>query len=207
MVGKFLVLEGVDGCGKSTQAARLVKGIEASGNSVLHVREPGSTPLGESLRRIILDPNRPAWNPTTEALLFFACRKELLQGVIQPALLEGRHVVCERFTPSTFAYQGQTSESAKAVLRLEETVIPPDWQPDRVLIFDIPAAEALARAQSRGVADGIEQRGLQFLEKVREGFLGYAALHPERCSVLSVNGDSVEEVGDKVLKLLEGFWA
>jgi dTMP kinase len=207
MVGHFLVFEGVDGCGKSTQASRLVRRLEGRGSAPLHVREPGSTQLGEALREILLNPDRPPWSPITEALLFFASRKELLEEVIQPALKEGRDVVCERFTPSTFAYQGQTPESSQAVILLEDAVIPLEWQPRRVLILDLPAQEAVDRIQKRGEADGMEKRGLAFQSQVREGFLSYAELHPDRCTVIPVSGSDADQVESLVQAALEGLWA
>lgn len=207
MVAHFLVFEGVDGCGKSTQASRLVRWLERRGGDPLHVREPGSTHLGEALREILLDPDRPPWSPITEALLFFASRKELLEEVIQPALQEGRDVVCERFTPSTFAYQGQTPESSQAVILLEDAVIPKEWQPNCVLILDLPAQEAVDRTQKRGEADGMEKRGLAFQGQVRAGFLGYAELHPDRCAVIPVSGFDADQVETQVQAALEGFWA
>ena len=206
MAGHFLVFEGVDGCGKSTQASRLVRWLEGRGSAPLHVREPGSTQLGEALREILLNPDRPPWSPITEALLFFASRKALLEEVIQPALKQGRDVVCERFTPSTFAYQGQTPESSQAVILLEDAVIPMEWQPRRVLILDLPAQEAVDRIQKRGEADGMEKRGLAFQSQVREGFLSYAELHPDRCTVIPVSGSDADQVESLVQAALEGLW-
>jgi thymidylate kinase len=104
-LGLFVVLDGVDGCGKSTQALRLAERLTTLGGpSPLHLREPGSTRVGEALRALLLDPDSTI-GPTSETLLFASARAQMLEELVQPALEEGRHVVCERFNPSTFAYQ------------------------------------------------------------------------------------------------------
>src|SRR5262245_33797398 len=104
--GRFYVLDGVDGCGKSTQAARLVRALGArAGRMPLHLREPGSTAAGERIRALLLDPG-PELDPAAQVLLFAAARREMLEECVRPALAAGRAVVCERFHPSTFAYQG-----------------------------------------------------------------------------------------------------
>lgn len=190
--GRFWVIEGVDGSGKSTQAARLAETLRRAGGTPLAVREPGATPLGERLRVLLLDRARApeAWSPRAEALLFFAARVELLQRVIGPARASGRDVICERFTPSTLAYQGQDPADAEFVLELERACVPPAWQPDRVLILDLAPEESYRRvlAGARGAPDAIEARGLEFQQRVRAGYLRYAAAHAERCAVLRVDG-------------------
>ena len=148
MRGKFLVFEGMDGCGKTTQAQLLVAWLESKGRSPLHIREPGTTPAGERFRNLLLDPTREPWDPATEALLFFASRRELLLQEIQPALEAGKDVICERFTPSTLAYQGTSPELAEFVLALDQIVVPEELQPDHVLILDLEPEEALRTYQA-----------------------------------------------------------
>jgi len=173
--GRFFVLDGIDGCGKSTQAARLVETLEEAGRRPLHVREPGSTPLGERLRALLLDPELEA-GVGAEALLFTAARRELLERVIAPALDEGRDVVCERFHPATFAYQACAGELGED----EVLALLHGWAgepaPDRVVLLELAPAEA---ARRRGPAtDRIEARGLAFQERVAAGFRRYAERVP-----------------------------
>ncbi len=202
MGGHFVVLEGPDGSGKSTQAERLVARWRAEGRDPLHLREPGTTPVGERLRALLLAPDREAWDPRTEALMFFTARNELLRAEVAPALAAGRDVVCERFTPSTLAYQGQSEETERFVLALDELVVAPELRPDCVLILDVEPSLGLARATGRGAADGFEARGAAFQERVRRGYLRYAEARPERSRVIRVDGLGLEEVEARVAAAL-----
>ncbi len=202
MAAHFLVFEGPDGCGKSTQAERLVARLEAAGRRPLHLREPGTTPIGERLRELLLAPERESWDPRTEALMFFAARSELLRAEVAPALAAGRDVICERFTPSTLAYQGQTPELEAFVLQLDELVVGKELRPDRVLILDLDGHESLARASGRGAADGFEARGVEFQERVRRGYLRYAEARPERSRVIPVGGLDPDQVEAEVAAAL-----
>ncbi len=172
----FVVLDGIDGCGKSTQAERLAARLRhATRRGVRHLREPGSTAVGEALRAILLGRE---YHPTAsvEALLFAASRAQLLHEVVAPALLGGEHVVCERFHPSTFAYQavgGALDE--RRVLELLH-VWAGDPRPDLVLWLDLSADAA---ARRRGVdRDRIEDRGIEFQRGVARGYARYAELAP-----------------------------
>ncbi len=204
MRGRFLVLEGVDGSGKSTQAKLLRSWLRERGRDPLHLREPGTTALGERLRAILLDPRRPEMGTRAEALLFFAARSELLRQVVEPALTAGRDVICERFTPSTLAYQGHGAEG-DFVLALDALVVPPEFQPDLVLILDLEAEESLRRARARGTADGFESRGLAFLEGVREGYRRYARARPDRARLIPVGGLDVEAVASRVVAAVQAL--
>jgi len=177
MRGRFWVFEGMDGSGKSTQAERLVTWLRERGTEPLHVREPGTTALGEQLRGLLLDPDRPRAGAQAEALLFFAARVELLREEIGPALAAGRDVVCDRFTPSTLAYQGQTAEDAALILELDRLLVAEDLQPDAVFVLDLEPAEAFARVAA-GALDGFERRGVAFQEQVRAGYLRYLEARP-----------------------------
>jgi dTMP kinase len=170
--GRFLVLDGIDGCGKSTQAERLARALSARGASaVRHLREPGSTALGEGLRELLLA-RELAIFPRAETLLFAAARAQMLEELVQPALARGEHVVCERFHPSTFAYQavaGGLSEDEVLALLATWAGAP---QPDLVVWLDLPLEQALAR---RGAAsDRIERRDLDFQRAVARGYARYA---------------------------------
>lgn len=199
--GRFVVLDGVDGCGKSTQAELLVERLEGQGESVLHLREPGGSSLGEALRGLLLSRQ---YDPRAEVetLLFAAARRQLLDELVAPALREGRHVVCERFHPSTFAYQavagGLPEDEVLGLLRT--------WSnrpaPDLVLVLDLPTEAALAR---RGAAsDRIEDKGQSFLERVAGGYRRYVELGGDPATRLVSGEGTREEVGARVWQEVQG---
>jgi dTMP kinase len=204
MTSAFWVLEGMDGCGKTTQAELLVAALTAAGHNPLHLREPGSTGLGEGLRAMLLDSQREDWDPRSEALLFFAARNQLLHEEVAPALAAGRDVVCERFTPSTLAYQGQTAELRQWVLDLDRLVVSKVQRPQCVFILDLAAEVSFARVGGEaGEAghDSFESRGLSFQERVREGYLAYANAFPESSQVIPVAEKSIEDIASEILAL------
>ncbi|MBK7876593.1 MAG: dTMP kinase [Planctomycetes bacterium] len=170
--GLFVVLDGIDGCGKSTQARRLATELERrTGRRTHHLREPGSTSLGESLRALLLSrEHRPT--ARVETLLFAAARAQMLDELVEPALARGEHVVCERFHPSTFAYQavaGGLDEDLVLGLLHGFAGAP---RPDLVLLLDLSVDAASAR---RGAAtDRIEDKGAAFQERVAAGYRRYA---------------------------------
>ncbi|MCZ6596968.1 MAG: dTMP kinase [Planctomycetota bacterium] len=174
--GRFLVLDGVDGCGKTTQAGLLVQSLEReTGKKPLHLREPGSTVVGERIRGILLDPELEL-SASVETLLFAAARRQMLAELVTPALAEGRDVVCERFHPATFAYQAVAGGlDEERVLDLLETWAG-DPVPDLVLVLDVDPATASSRRE--GSPDRIERKGLDFQRAVAEGFRRYAARVP-----------------------------
>ncbi|MBC8406436.1 MAG: dTMP kinase [Planctomycetes bacterium] len=203
MTARFLVLEGVDGSGKTTQANALVAWLRTLGRDPVHFREPGTTPLGERLRKILLEPGRESWHPRSEALLFFAARRELLHCLVQPALQAGRDVVCERFTPSSLAYQGQADADADFILDLDHLVVGPELQPDRVIVLDLPVSESLQRlglrnAKTGKAMDGMEERGSDFLRAVRKGYLRYAAAREQQTALMDVSGMTAEQVQSQI---------
>ena len=199
----FVVLDGIDGCGKTTQATRLAKTLAAeTRRETLHLREPGSTRLGEALRGILLEPGR-VLSPAVEAQLFAAARRQMLDEVVVPALARGAQVVVERFHSSTFAYQGCAGGlGEEAVLDLLERFAGAP-RPDLVLILDLPAEVAAGRRSrdnqrsSKPVSDRIEDTGLEFQRRVAEGFRRYAKLAPN--TVLVDASPPAEEVAEKVL--------
>lgn len=172
----FVVLDGVDGCGKSTQARRLAAALSAErGRPALHVREPGSTPLGERIRELLLSRELEIAAPS-EALLFAAARRALLDQRVAPALAAGQDVVCERFHASTFAYQsvGGGLEPLRVLELLREWAGSP--APDLTVILDLEVTEAALRRGPAG--DRIEDRGLDFQRAVARGYRRYAELDP-----------------------------
>ncbi len=187
-----MVLDGVDGCGKSSQAKRLVARLAAQGRRTLHLREPGGTPLGEALRELLLAKTMDI-GAASEVLLFAAARRALLDQAVEPALASGHMVVCERFGASTFAYQayaGGLDEQLVLTLLGQWAQNP---APDAYVILDLDATQARAR---RGAdRDRIEAKGLEFQRRVRAGFLRYARLDP-RARVVDAreDADQVEEL-------------
>lgn len=193
--GRFVVLDGIDGCGKSTQARRLVEAWTSEGGEPpLHLREPGSTAVGERLRALLLDPELEL-SAEVETLLFAAARRAMLDELVEPALAAGRDVVCERFHASTFAYQaagGGVAESELLEL-LERWADSP--RPDLVILLDLSVEESLGRRS--GARDRIEARGEPFHVRVAEGYRRYARL-ASRVRVVDGRG-SVDEVAARVL--------
>lgn len=185
----FVVLDGVDGCGKSTQARRLVEALtRESAAPPLHVREPGSTQVGEALRKILLSREHAHLTPRVETLLFAAARAQTLAELVAPALAAGRHVVCERFHPSTFAYQavaGGLPEELVLDLLVNWAGTP---RPDLEIVLDVAPESAAAR---RGRAsDRIEDKGLEFQRRVASGYRRYKELVP---ATIVVDGARAEE--------------
>ncbi|MEO0650510.1 MAG: dTMP kinase [Planctomycetota bacterium] len=193
--GLFVVLDGIDGCGKSTQAARLA---EALGPATLHLREPGSTFLGEALRGLLLDPASRI-DSGAETLLFAAARRQMLDEVVAPALEAGRDVVCERFNPSTFAYQavaGALDEEAVLDLLAGWCTSP---APDLELLLTLDVDVAFARRGSD--RDRIEQRGRDYQARVAEGYARYAERLPRARAIPA--GAGADEVAAAVRAAVE----
>lgn len=194
--GTFISLEGIDGCGKSTQATLLAERLEAAGHEVVRLREPGGTAIGEKIRKILLDPESGAMADECELLLYEASRAQLVREVIAPALARGAVVVCDRYLDSTYAYQaGGRGLDASLVSRCNELgscgVLP-----DRTLVLDLGCEDALARATAGG-ADRLEQEGMRFQERVRAAYLRLAKAEPARVRVVDASG-SVEDVAGRV---------
>ncbi len=168
----YVALDGPDGCGKSSQSQALCEWLRASGREVLHVREPGSTPVGEALRNLLLAPATGSLQVVSEVLLFSAARAELVHNVIAPALAAGRFVVAERCYLSTLVYQVLAMDSpfdAAAFFDLTRRVHGA-CLPDAIYVLDVPPAVGRSRRRSRS-DDRIEARGPAYEAKVRDGFL------------------------------------
>ena len=184
--GHFVTFEGIDGAGKSTQIAFVDHWLRARGVDVLLTREPGGTPIGESLREMIL--HRPM-QPRTETLLMFAARCEHVLAVIEPALAGGRWVLCDRFTDATYAYQSGGRGIAEADVAALQAWVHPALRPDLTLLFDLEpaiAAERLARAQR---SDRFEAEQHDFFTRVREHYLVRARAEPQRFFVVDTSQD------------------
>lgn len=200
MRGRFITFEGIDGAGKSTQHAWLVEYLRAQGRDVVATREPGGTPLGEKLRALLL---AEPMHLETEALLMFAARREHIAEVIEPALLRGAWVVCDRFVDASFAYQGGGRGLAWEKLEQLSAWTLGKLQPDLTFIFDAPVAVAQERlnkaSASSGVArDRFEQEQAAFFERVRAAYLRIAAENPLRVKL--IDATQPVELINKLLK-------
>lgn len=185
MRGKFITLEGIDGAGKSTHLAWLIGTLKTKGKEVVATREPGGTPLGETLREIVL--SRPM-HLETEALLMFAARREHLDKLIVPSLEAGKWVVSDRFTDATYAYQGGGRGLATEKIAALERWVHPDLQPDLTLLFDLDPHIALERLAKTGVGpDRFEREQEQFFAAVRACYLERAQKDGERIRIIDAS--------------------
>ena len=178
--GVFVTLEGIDGAGKSTQFAALVDALRAAGRDVVATREPGGTPLGERIRELLL---HEAMAASTEALLMFAARQEHVLRVIEPALLRGSDVVCDRFSDASLAYQGAGKGIPIDRLQALAHWVHPGLRPDLCVLLALPPEVAARRLYGRD-ADRFEREPLAFFERVRAQYLALAAAEPQRWVVV-----------------------
>jgi len=192
-VALFVTFEGLDGSGKSTHLERVARALAERGVAHATTREPGGTELGSAIRKVFLDRRFRQVDGTVELLLVFASRRQHLLEVIDPALAAGRHVLCDRFTDSTYAYQGAgRGVPFETIARVDELATG-GRRPDLTLLFDLPAAQARRRGRSgvrrrSGGVDRLDAETLEFYEKVRGGFLALAAREPERFRVIDSSG-------------------
>jgi dTMP kinase len=190
MNGRFITLEGGEGAGKSTQVKRLAAALGQKGITVLTTREPGGSPGAEEIRGLLVNGAPGRWDALTETLLVYAARADHVKCTIGPALLAGQWVVCDRFTDSTYAYQGAGRGLARETIRRIDSVVLDDFTPDFTLILDLDVETGLARAGKRGAAESrFENFGRDFHERLRQGFLDIARRNPDRCLVIDAAQD------------------
>ena len=201
--GKFISFEGIDGCGKSTQAKILSDELTTHGKKVLLTREPGGSKGAEEIRNLLLTGETDRWSAETEILLFTAARRDHLERTILPALENGSTVICDRFSDSTRVYQGVTRGDLRDVVdQLDKTMIP--RQPDITVLVDLDPKIGLARALRRSDNEArFEDFGLEMQIKLREGFLTLANEFPKRFIVVDGNRNESEVARDISKLLLE----
>lgn len=202
--GRFIVLDGIDGCGKSTQASRLTQRLRAMGRRVLHVRDPGATPVGEGIRRLLLDPATGEMEPMAEMLLYQAARAQLARAVIAPALIAGEDVVCERWHSSTEAYQGAAGGVDGAAVRTCSALATGGCEPDRAVLLDLPVADAAARLT--GEPDRIEARGPHYRALVAAAFRAIQEGDPKRWRRVAADR-AIDQVEEALWRAVEDLFA
>ena len=202
--GRFITFEGGEGCGKSTQVARLKAALEAEGLEVVLVREPGGTWLSEQIRRLIKDQDEDAPCDRAELLLFLAARAQLVRNVVRPALESGKWVVSDRFSDSTLAYQGYGRGLPLDVIRMANDFACDALAPDLTILMDVSPETSRARRSKReratnARADRIEREGAELHARIRRGFDELAAAEPSRIVKIDANG-SPDDVWEEIWK-------
>jgi dTMP kinase len=195
----FLTFEGMEGCGKSTQAQRLCAGLS---RETLLTCEPGGTPLGEAIRELLLEPSRGRMSPVSEALLYLADRAQHVAEVIRPALEAGRTVISDRYVDSTLAYQGYGRGLPMDLLRAVAELATGGLTPDLTVFLDVPVVLGLERVGKRGRHDRLESERLEFHERVRRGYLELIEREPRRWALVNGEG-SEDEVAKRVQEAVE----
>ena len=201
--GKFITLEGAEGAGKSSLMSAISEWLAARGLEVLASREPGGTPVGEVLRDLLLDPKHPI-TPMTELALMFASRAQHIEEIIKPALAKGVWVICDRFTDSSYAYQGSGRGFNLESISAFEALTIDNYAPDLTLLLDIPIELGLQRAAQVGEPDRFERETTEFFQRVRAGFLTRAETE-QRIKVIDASADKTA-VERHALLLIEQLW-
>jgi dTMP kinase len=222
LAGKFIVFDGPDGCGKTTQLKTLITRLEREGITVRRLREPGGTNIGEQIREILLSPKNEGMDVHCEMLLYMSSRAQLVHEQIKPALQAGECVVSDRFASSTVAYQGGGGGLKIAdILRVAEIAVDNTW-PDLTIVFDVDTDIAMERLNplwstrkksddqhalfnDAAVKDRIEQRARDYFVRVRENYLWQAKEWPERYRVVDA-GKSIRDVERQVFKTLQDYF-
>ena len=194
--GMFLSFEGTDGSGKTTQIRRLIERLRQEGCNVLETAEPGGTPIGKQIRKVLLDPSNAEMDPVAELLLYFACRAQNVAQWIRPALEEGQVVVTDRFTDSTLVYQGLGRGLGEDVVRQLHHLACGAIEPELTLYLDIDLETSLSRARDRNEQSQslpetrMDDQAVEFHERVRRGYQVLAAREPHRFAVIDARPDA-----------------
>jgi dTMP kinase len=210
MRGAFISFEGIEGSGKTTQIALLADSLSARGRSVQLTREPGGTPIGDQVRKILLDPANAALDPKAELLLYAAGRAQHLAELIRPALEAGTIVLCDRFSDATLAYQGYGRGLDPDLIGDLDRIVTAGMRPDLTILLDIDAAAGLARARGRNTRNGLEAEArfenevLSFHERVRRGYLDLAQREPGRIRIVDA-APRPEKIHLEVRKIVDGM--
>jgi len=204
-VGKFITFEGGEGTGKSTQTKLLSERLASAGVKSLLTREPGGSPYGEDIRKILLNPAYQERSSLSEALLFYAARDDHLRQTILPALQSGDWVISDRFSDSTRAYQGAAGGVPEDVLATLEAWVVQANKPNLTIILDMLPERGLMRAEARRAneeIDRFEGLDLAFHERLRAGFLRIAKAEPDRCHVLDADRN-IDDISADIWHIIE----
>ncbi len=197
----FITFEGIEGSGKTTQISRLKAWFESQDKSVITTKEPGGTALGQTIRQLILDPGTAFTNPHTELLLFYADRLEHVTSIIQPALDQGKVVLCDRYIDSTWAYQSGGRQISETIITSLNKWIP--LMPDKTILLDIAPEEGLKRAKKRAALDRFEKEELSFHHRIRDTYLQLARQYPDRINLIPIHNKTIEEISQVVISLFD----
>ena len=201
---RFVTIEGIEGVGKSTQAARLSAELRSRGVAHVLTREPGGTPLAERIREVVLRARDEPLPPMAELLLMFAARAVHISNHVQPNLRAGKWVICDRFTDATYAYQGGGRGLQLENIADLESMVQGTLRPDLTILLDAPVEQALARAVSRNAGspeDRFESERAEFFQRVRDVYRARAAAEPERFALIDA-GQSAAEITARILDVL-----
>jgi dTMP kinase len=185
--GLFITVEGGEGVGKSTNIAFIAEQIRSGGYSLVTTREPGGTAIAESIRQLFLQPSAEPMAEMTELLLVFAARAQHIARVIEPALMAGDWVLCDRFTDATYAYQGGGRGLDTQVIAALEQLVQRELRPDITLLLDAPVEIGAARIAARGASDRLEREQQQFFQSVRDCYLQRARVGARRFRIIDAS--------------------
>lgn len=218
--GKFIVIDGPDGCGKSSQVKLLSRYLRKVGYSILVVRDPGSTSISEGIRKILLDPYYNKMTPLTELFLYFASRAQLVDEILKPALKENKVVVSDRFLSSTIVYQGYAGKIGEDNVKEIWRMMTGGFLPDMTIILDVSPEEGFERIKNsrssvsnslkssfikggiKGGLDRMERKALLFHKKVREGFIGLAKSDKKKYQVID-GTQSISDAHKEIIKIVK----
>jgi dTMP kinase len=201
---KFITLEGIEGAGKSTAIEFISKFLQSKNINFITTREPGGTIIAEKIRQIVLGHHPESMHHDTELLLFFAARAQHLNQVIKPALAKGKWVICDRFTDTSYAYQGVGRNIPKERIAILENLIQGTLRPDLTFILDIPPEVGVQRTKSKN-PDRIEAEELGFFRKIRNCYLTMAKENPKRYKVIDA-AKAIDEVERQINAVLEALF-
>ncbi|MBR1825445.1 MAG: dTMP kinase [Alphaproteobacteria bacterium] len=209
MRGKFITLEGGEGCGKSTQLKLLADYLQNKGIEIVQTKEPGSTPEGKILRELLVTGDKDKFDAISECLLYYADRRCNLTKVVWPALEQGKWVISDRYADSTEAYQyyGYDKRVPLETLQNLYQIVAGDFKPDLTIILDIEPETGMRRSFAKAATMAVkelrfESRQLEFHHNLRRGFLEIAEREPERCVVLNADAD-IETIHQKIVEIVE----
>ncbi len=205
--GLFISFEGGEGSGKTTQIRRLEEWFRHQGRDVVVTREPGGSPGAEEIRNLLLTGDPGRWDAVTEAFLMFASRRDHVERTIRPALADGKVVLCDRFADSSVAYQGYGHGLGAEYIRNLWALAIGDFKPDLTLIFDLPIEVGLGRAGARfanvsAAEDRFERMGVEFHQRLRDGFKEISQTDADRCRMIDANSD-IDTVAERMISAVK----